>query len=178
MNNNNSSNSDFFHFAIPSNLTEIKKETKLNANKLVSNEDVRFYSKRIVMLTNKLLNGGNETDIIDEAFSQYLFHCIEHFKFMDKHEMIQKKILVESENSLNSVKQDIPCENGIDKVNKLNDAILNKKNKTTKTISIRDFVKNKSSNKKINKKEYPKIQSYNLKKSEFKEKGIHKKKSN
>ena len=45
-NNSNSSNSDFFHFAIPSNLTEIKKETKLNANKLVSNEDVRFYSKR------------------------------------------------------------------------------------------------------------------------------------
>ena len=86
--------------------------------------------------------------------------------------------MVESENRLNGVKQDIPCENGNDKVNKLNDAILNKKNKTTKTISIRDFVKSKTSNKKINKKEYPKIQSYNLKKSEFKEKGIHKKKSN
>ena len=178
MNHNKTRNSDFFHFAIPSNLTEIKKETKTNVNKLVSNDEIKFYSKRIVMLTNRLLNGGNETDIIDEVFYQYLFHCIEHFKFMDKHEIIQKKILVESETCLKDLKQDSVCENVNDKVNKLNEAVLNKKSKTIKTISILDFVKNKTSNKKTNKKEYPKIQSYNLKKSEFKEKGMHKKKSN
>lgn len=172
--NHNEYVSNFFHFANPSNLTEISKETKMNVNKLVSNEDVRFYSKRIVMLTNKLLNGGLETDIINEAFSRYLFECVEHFKFMDKHELIQQKISVDSDSALMEKISDTDIKNDICKLNK---TILNNSEKTIKTISIKDFVKSKTPKKPVN-KEYPKIQSYNLKKTEFKEKGIHKKKSN
>lgn len=171
--------SNFFHIINPSNLTEIKKEEN---GCEVPKEDIRFYSKRIVMLTNKLLNGGfSKNENIDYSFQVYLSQCIEYFKFIDKQELIQNKIFVESKTQPLNIKQSFLNNGGSNtnnNMNNINDIITNNlEKKQVKTITMNKFIKTNKVKKK-QKQTFPKIQTYNLKKSNFKEKGLHKKKSN
>jgi len=172
--------SHFFHIINPSNLTEIKKEEN---GCEVPKEDIRFYSKRIVMLTNKLLNGGfSQNENIDYSFQVYLSQCIEYFKFIDKQELIQNKICVESKTQPLNIKQSFSNNNdsndGSNNMKDINNIITNNlEKKQVKTITMNKFIKTNKVQKK-QKQTFPKIQTYNLKKSNFKEKGLHKKKSN
>ena len=56
----------------------------------VSSEDLNFYKKRIFELTRKMLLGGNVNTKINDAFHGWAKVCIEHFKFMDKKDIIQE----------------------------------------------------------------------------------------
>ena len=62
-----------------------KKEVKTNITKELS-----FYNKRIISLTTKLLNGEKISHSVDSGFYKYALMCIEHFKFVDKRDIIQE----------------------------------------------------------------------------------------
>ena len=53
--------------------------------------DIDFYKYRILSLTKELLNNKQINKNIDHGFRKYVNMCIEHFKFIDKKDMIQKK---------------------------------------------------------------------------------------
>ena len=56
----------------------------------VNSEDLNFYKKRIFELTRKMLLGGKVNTKINDAFHGWAKVCIEHFKFMDKKDIIQE----------------------------------------------------------------------------------------
>ena len=56
----------------------------------VNSEDLNFYKKRIFELTRKMLLGGNINTKVNDAFHGWAKVCIEHFKFMDKKDIIQE----------------------------------------------------------------------------------------
>ena len=53
--------------------------------------DIDFYKYRILSLTKQLLNNRSINKNIDHGFRKYVNLCIEHFKFIDKKDMIQKE---------------------------------------------------------------------------------------
>ena len=63
-----------------------KKKDKIYT---VNSEDLNFYKKRIFELTRKMLLGGKINTKINDAFHSWAKVCIEHFKFIDKKEIIQ-----------------------------------------------------------------------------------------
>ena len=65
-------------------------EKKKNQIYCVSSEDLNFYKKRIFELTRKMLIGGKINTKINDAFNGWAKVCIEHFKFMDKRDIIQE----------------------------------------------------------------------------------------
>ena len=68
-----------------------KKETQeiMNIN---NNEDIKFYKKRIIHLTKQLLKKETKTTpVIEALFNNYIKEVIEHFKFTDKKELMQKE---------------------------------------------------------------------------------------
>ena len=67
----------------------------------VSNEDLDFYKKRIFELTRKMLLGGKINTKINDAFHAWAKVSIEHFKFMDKKDIIQEdyKDIVDKKNN-------------------------------------------------------------------------------
>ena len=56
----------------------------------VDDEDLKFYKKRIFYLTRDLLLGKNINIKIKDTFHNYCKVCIEHFKFIDKKDIIQE----------------------------------------------------------------------------------------
>ena len=65
-------------------------EKKKNQIYCTSSEDLNFYKKRIFGLTRKMLLGGNINTKVNDAFHGWAKVCIEHFKFMDKKDIIQE----------------------------------------------------------------------------------------
>ena len=138
-----------------------KKETQeiMNIN---NNEDIKFYKKRIIHLTKQLLKKETKTTpVIEALFNNYIKEVIEHFKFTDKKELMQK----EYENIKKKKKT-------INKDFKMmeNDQLMMKDIKE-KTKTISDFAIHK------NKKQIvyvpPKIKKYNLKSDDMKKKGLN-----
>ena len=71
-----------------------KKKDKIYC---VNSDDLNFYKRRIFELTRKMLLGGKVNTKINDAFHAWAKVSIEHFKFIDKKEIIQedyKDILV------------------------------------------------------------------------------------
>ena len=54
-------------------------------------DDVKFYRKRIEKQIEDLLNGKNVENQLDNCFKRYLFLSVQHFKFIDKRDIIQKE---------------------------------------------------------------------------------------
>ena len=57
----------------------------------ISAEDLNFYKKRIFKVTKEYLRGKKRDPDLDKDFEAYAFSCIEHFKFIDKAEIIQEE---------------------------------------------------------------------------------------
>ena len=55
--------------------------------------DIDFYKYRILSLTKQLLDNQSINKNIDHGFRKYVNMCIEHFKFIDKKDIIQQKYL-------------------------------------------------------------------------------------
>lgn len=57
--------------------------------------DAKFYKKRILDLTKRLFRTSEE-DVVDvqlnKSFTSYIKSCINYLKFLDKSDIIQKKI--------------------------------------------------------------------------------------
>ena len=61
--------------------------------KLVEEEDVKFYRKRILQDTKDLLRGNTINEDIKNMFDRYCNELIKHYKFSDKKKEIQKEYL-------------------------------------------------------------------------------------
>jgi len=74
-------------------LTNPNLKIKYNkqVEKLIDEDDIKFYRKRILQTTKDYLRGNKVNKSIDSAFEEYANQLITHYKFIDKKEMIQKE---------------------------------------------------------------------------------------
>jgi hypothetical protein len=138
-----------------------KKETQ-EIMDINNKDDIKFYKKRIIHLTKQLLKKETKTTSeIEALFENYIKEVIEHFKFTDKKELMQKEYenLKEKKKTINK-----------DFKMMENDQLMMKDIKE-KTKTISDFAIHK------NKKQFiydpPKIKKYNLKSDDMKKKGLN-----
>ncbi len=75
------------------NPTTIKRYNKMKENQLYyTEEDLKFYRKRILHLTKDLLKGKVvESTSVNNSFENYVKMCIHNFKFLDKKDIIQEE---------------------------------------------------------------------------------------
>ncbi len=144
------------------NNIDIKKiiEKKLDPELL---EDIEFYKKRIIKQNLDLLNGVLIDESINNSYKRYLQLTIQHFKFIDKVEIIQKDyegIKVKKSKNTNF------------NLEKTNNIITRKKKKQTGKITDAIDVKIKYKTKR--KFIMPKKKIINLKDENLKTKGLKK----
>lgn len=73
-------------------LTNYNKTTKQEtSNEIVDKKDVVFYRKRIFQLCKDLLRFNESDPNIKESFEQFCKTAIDHFKMIDKSEIIQNE---------------------------------------------------------------------------------------
>tara|TARA_Y100000813_G_C24160854_1_gene352033 strand:+ start:843 stop:1334 length:492 start_codon:yes stop_codon:yes gene_type:complete len=131
-----------------------------------SEEDIKFYRKRILTTTKDYLRGKQINESINNAFQNYATELIKHYKFIDKKEIIQK----EYENVKIKTKTITKEELANFKVMEKNELMMKRKEDTKKTI--KDFIPIVVKEKKKKKMIIPKQKEFNIKKDEFRKKGI------
>ena len=70
----------------------IDKYNKTNLeNSGISQEDIKFYRKRILETTKNYLRGKKLASEINASFENYAQRLIDHYKFIDKKDLVQKE---------------------------------------------------------------------------------------
>jgi len=146
---------------------EMTKIMKRKEESLLSKKDLEFYKKRIFKLTKDMLRGEKVNTKVNKAFEHYAQVCMDHFKFMDRMELIQgelkdvKSEKKSSEETFNIKETNtLMCRQKKPQRPKITDHIKIKTNRTTKPPII------------------PKQKKFNLKDPKFREKGLKKKNIN
>lgn len=128
----------------------------------ISPGDLKFYKKRIFFLTKDYLKGKKKDKHLDKIWEEYASACIEHFKFIDKAEVIQ-----EDYKNFSKKKGKTKIDKNI--VKNSNELMMNKK--TPPAPRITDHIKIKSTKTKTGKKlVIPKQRNINIKTDKFKNK--------
>lgn len=130
-------------------------------------EDKKFYEKRIIDLTRKMLKNDPDeipTQELKRIFNKYIEECIEHFKFKDYNDLHQEDLSSNLMNSKNIAKSNLDISN----LNRLD--ISNLVNNLPKKINLDNFVLKKQNKKRI--VFMPKETNYNLKDPKLKDKDI------
>ena len=164
----------------------------------ISKSDKKFYKKRIINETKKMLKDEFQNDVVKTIFNKYIFSLINHFKIVDTNELLQKEFIDEDKQSSylsNILKFDISnnlyiktndiSENNIDSENEnenetnltdisnCNPNELLFKQNDCKILTMDNFINKKSKQKeKVN---FPLKRNINLREPELKMKGIQKK---
>lgn len=125
-------------------------------------EDINFYKERIIQQNMNLLNGENVEQMVDNSYKRYLFLTIQHFKFIDKRDIIQK----DYEGII--VKKIKGKKFNLDKTNKMLEKKKGSVGKITDSIDIKFKYKNKR------KFIVPQKKIINLKDESLKTKGLKK----
>lgn len=148
-------------------LTNYLDNKKIKENE-IKKKEIRFYKKRILQVTKDLLKGEKITEDVNSCYNGYIRTLIEHFKFIDKKDMIQEEyqnlnndMSSKIDNSFNMMEMDEMMIKKIEvkEVKTMDDYILKRKKKKEKKIEI------------------PKKKEYNIKDKKFKTKGLRKKNS-
>uniref|UniRef100_A0A6C0JCL4 Uncharacterized protein n=1 Tax=viral metagenome TaxID=1070528 RepID=A0A6C0JCL4_9ZZZZ len=143
-------------------LTNPNFKIKYNKEKirLINDEDIKFYRKRILQDTKAHLRGHTETLDITNAFERFAMELINYYKFIDKQKLIQeeyknlpKKISKKPENF---------------KLLEENELIMNKPSVIKKTI--KDFIPIVVRERSHRKIVIPKVKTYDLKNIKNREK--------
>lgn len=154
---------DLQYLTNPDKLTKLMQKKDLQQ---ISRNDLDFYKKRIFQLTKDMLRGEKINTKVNKSFVNYAQICIDHFKFMDKMELIQ--------NDYKDIKSPVNKKNTFNMKNS-NDMMLRKKKPHRPKIT--DNIKIKST--RINTPPViPKTRNFNLKDPRFREKGLKKKNIN
>ena len=154
---------DLQYLTNPDKLTKLMQKKDLQQ---ISRNDLDFYKKRIFQLTKDMLRGEKINTKVNKAFVNYAQICIDHFKFMDKMELIQ--------NDYKDIKSPVNKKNTFNMKNS-NSMMLRKKKPYRPRIT--DNIKIKST--RINTPPViPKTRNFNLKDPRFREKGLKKKNIN
>mgnify|MGYP001391732732 FL=1 len=133
----------------------------------LNEEDVKFYRKRILQTTKDYLRGSRLTEEINNIFEEYANMLIQHYKFIDKKEMIQ-----EDYKNLPKKKESKPKNFKLKKENEL----MMKKTEIEKK-TIKDFIPIVVKERKKKKMIIPKKKDYDLKNPKNRKKGLKKEKS-
>jgi hypothetical protein len=143
-------------------LTNPNFKLKYNKEKmrLISDEDVKFYRKRILQDTKGYLRGNTTTADITNAFEHFAMELINYYKFIDK-----KKLIQEEYKNLPTKKSKKP---GEFKLLEENELIMKRPEMIKKTINdyIPIVVKARSHRKLV----IPKLKKYDLKNIKNREK--------
>ena len=154
---------DLQYLTNPDKLTKLMQKKDLQQ---ISRNDLDFYKKRIFQLTKDMLRGEKINTKVNKAFVNYAQICIDHFKFMDKMELIQ--------NDYKDIKSPVNKKKTFNMKNS-NSMMLRKKKPYRPKIT--DNIKIKST--RINTPPViPKTRNFNLKDPKFREKGLKKKNIN
>jgi len=129
-------------------------------------KNVKFYRKRILQITKDLLRGEEENQDVKRLFKNYSIELIEHFKFLDKKEIIQKDY-----QGLGEKKKRVLKNFELENQNKL---MMREKNNAEKK-TIESFIDVKIKNKKEKKTYIPKKKVIDITLDEYKNKGVKKK---
>ena len=142
----------------PCLINKISTEKRLG----ISPDDIKFYKKRIFILTKNYLKGKKKDRDLDKIWEEYASACIAHFKFVDKAEIIQEDY------------KDYKDKKSNKKINKnvfknSNEFMMNKKSPPAPRIT--DHINIKSTKVKTNKKMIiPQQRKINIKTDKFKNK--------
>jgi hypothetical protein len=154
---------DLQYLTNPDKLTKLMQKKDLQQ---IPRNDLDFYKKRIFQLTKEMLRGEKINTKVNKAFVNYAQICIDHFKFIDKMELIQ--------NEYKDIKPPINKKNTFN-IKNSNSVMLKKKKPYRPRIT--DNIKIKST--RINTPPViPKTRNFNLKDPRFREKGLKKKNIN
>lgn len=155
------STNEFDLMYLTNNLDYKKVKSKILEPELY--EDVKFYKKRIMKQIEDLINGKSIESKLDNSFKRYLFLSIQHFKFIDKRDIIQKEY--------DDIKiQKLPQRNfNLQKTNKMFERKNEKFGKITDSLDI------KINYKKEHKVILPKKKVINLRNETLRTKGLEKK---
>ena len=148
------------YFANNLNLQKLEKNKKNIEPKIL--KDIIFYKERIKQQNLDLLEGKNVDENINNSYRRYLYLTIQHFKFIDKVDIIQKDyegIEVKKEKNVNF---------NLDKINKIIRREKRNVGKLTDVIDIK--IKYNKERKLI----IPQKKIINLKDEYFKTKGLKK----
>lgn len=159
---------DLLYFSNTYGLKKIAEKEEQKKD-IINKEDKKFYRKRIIQLTKDLLKGKGDNNIINASFNAYIKTAIEHFKFIDKKEIMQEeyKDLERKKKTDNKIKEF----KSIDSDKLMMKEIKNKTNDNIKNFAV---VKNK---KKKERMKTPTQKKIDLKTDKLKNKGVKKKKS-
>lgn len=138
----------------------------------VNKKEQRFYRKRIIDLTRKILNGENADQIypdVKKSFVNYSKMCIDYFKTLDKSDIIQEEYDTLIINNLDESKVEI--NNAIE-----NDKLMVRSIHIQEPNSLEKIIIRRST-KVVKKPVLPQQKNINLKDPILKNKGICKKKN-
>ncbi len=125
-------------------------------------KDITFYRRRIFQQTKEYLRGKQVVPKLDRAFENYARVCVEHFKFIDKSDIIQR--------DYEQLKPDKPKITANFDINDSNEVMMKKK--APQNPKITDHIKLKSNRVKVKRKIIlPKNRVFDLKNSKFRTKG-------
>lgn len=160
-----------------------KYVNKIDIDKCINKSDKKFYKKRIINETKKMLKDEFDSNELREMFNKYIFSLINHFKMIDTNEILQKQFLEDnSQNNILDISNNIDVSNNIEQLDEINisdvsncnpDELLFKKN-DCKILTMDNFINVKQ--RKREKIELPLKKNINLREPELKTKGIQKKK--
>ena len=149
---------------------------KNNPNK-ISKADRKFYKKRIINETKKMLRNDFDTPALKEIFNEYVISLVDYFKIVDKRDILQedyKNNPPQDKEYYDNVLDEILdiCDNNLNNLNNLisPDQLLFKTSNETKKITLDNFVvKHNPPKENII---YPEQKEINLKEPSLKTKGL------
>ena len=149
---------------------------KNNPNK-ISKADRKFYKKRIINETKKMLRNDFDTPALKEIFNQYVISLVDYFKIVDKRDILQedyKNNPPQDKEYYDNVLDEILdiSDNNLNNLNNLisPDQLLFKTANETKKITLDNFVvKHNPPKENII---YPEQKEINLKEPSLKTKGL------
>ena len=149
---------------------------KNNPNK-ISKADRKFYKKRIINETKKMLRNDFDTPALKEIFNEYVISLVDYFKIVDKRDIIQedyKNNPPQDKEYYDNVLDEILdiSDNNFNNLNNLispNELLFNNANETKKITLDNFVVKHNPPKENII---YPEQKEINLKEPSLKTKGL------
>ena len=146
----------------------VKKNAIIVDNTYLS--DKRFYKKRVIDLTKKAFRNEIDDTHVKNSFDNYVKTCITYLRFTDKKEIYQEQY-----DNINQEEDIYEKDDIIEKPYDVCDYLICKP-ENVKTLNLDTFVKKKTIA--VKPMVIPKKTEINIKKPEYKTKGILKKKKN
>jgi hypothetical protein len=143
-----------------------KKQTPETSKQL--NDDINFYRKRIFSTTKDLLRGNTINNTVDQSFYNYAQELINHFKFIDKKDILQQEYLHLKEKPKKQINPNF-------NLSEKNQIMTRETKNHIKTI--KDYIPITIKTKKKKQINYPKKKEIDIKNPKFRIKGLEKEKS-